>query len=67
MLFVKYMLRIDHRALEKLFENAGGRIHMGGRTMDACIFNQRTNGPVNAHLISKLSKAQNTHNLENIW
>ena len=29
--------------------------------------NQRTNGPVNAHLISWPSKAQNTQNLENIW
>ena len=28
---------------------------------------QRTNGPVNAHLISWPSKAQNIHNLENIW
>ena len=30
-------------------------------------YNQRTNGPVNAHLISWPSKAQNIHNLENIW
>ena len=29
--------------------------------------NQRTNGPVNAHLISWPSKAQNIQNLENIW
>ena len=29
--------------------------------------NQRTNGPVNAHLISLPSKAQNIQNLENIW
>ena len=29
--------------------------------------NQRTNGPVNAHLISWPSRAQNIHNLENIW
>ena len=29
--------------------------------------NQRTNGPVNAHLISWSSKAQNIQNLENIW
>ena len=28
---------------------------------------QRTNGPVNAHLVSWPSKAQNIHNLENIW
>ena len=31
------------------------------------IKNQRTNGPVNAHLISWPSKAQNIQNLENIW
>ena len=29
--------------------------------------NQRTNGPVNAHLIYCPSKAQNIQNLENIW
>ena len=29
--------------------------------------NQRTNGPINAHLISWPSKAQNIQNLENIW
>ena len=29
--------------------------------------NQRTNGLVNAHLISWPSKAQNIQNLENIW
>ena len=34
---------------------------------DAKIENQRTNGPVNAHLISWPSKAQNIQNLENIW
>ena len=33
----------------------------------AAIQNQRTNGPVNAHLISWPSKAQNIQNLENIW
>ena len=31
------------------------------------IRNQRTNGPVNAHLISCPSKAQKKQNLENIW
>ena len=31
------------------------------------LFNQRTNGPANAHLISWPSKAQNIQNLENIW
>ena len=29
--------------------------------------NQRTNGSVNAHLISPHTKAQNIQNLENIW
>ena len=29
--------------------------------------NQRTIGPVNAHLISWPSKTQNIQNLENIW
>ena len=29
--------------------------------------NQRTNGPVNAHLISWPSKAQNIQTMENIW
>ena len=31
------------------------------------LLNQRTNGPVNAHLISWPSKAQNIQNLENMW
>ena len=31
------------------------------------VVNQRTNGPVNAHLISWPTKAQNIQNLENIW
>ena len=31
------------------------------------LYNQRTNSPVNAHLISWPSKAQNIHNPENIW
>ena len=29
--------------------------------------NQRTNGPVNAHLVSWPRKEQNIQNLENIW
>ena len=29
--------------------------------------NQRTNNPVNAHLISMPSTAQNIQNLENVW
>ena len=38
-----------------------------GPAMPCDISNQRTNGPVNAHLISWPSKAQNTQNLENIF
>ena len=34
--------------------------------MIPCV-NQRTNGPVSAHLISWPSKTQNIQNLENIW
>ena len=30
-------------------------------------YNQRTSGPVNAHMLSWPSKAQNIQNLENIW
>ena len=40
---------------------------MGGVWNQNNKLNQRTNGPVNAHLISWPSKAQNIHNLENIW
>ena len=38
-----------------------------GYTGNNEILNQRTNGPVNAHLISWPSKAQNKQNLENVW
>ena len=31
------------------------------------ITNQRSHGPVNTHLLSWPSKAQNIQNLENIW
>ena len=31
------------------------------------LLNQRTSGPVNAHLMSWPSKVQNIQNLENIW
>ena len=34
---------------------------------DETVCNQRTNGPVNAHLIYWTSKEQNIQNLENIW
>ena len=37
-----------------------------GKIIDM-IKKQRTNGPVNAHLISWPSKAQNIRNLEHIW
>ena len=54
---------------------AEGRV-VGGGGQDGCerrievsvkIQNQRTNGPVNAHLISWPCKAQNIQNLEIIW
>ena len=37
------------------------------KTLISHTINQRTNGPVNAHLISWPSKAQNIQNLENLW
>ena len=40
---------------------------MPGYMFKEKIINQRTNGPVNAHLLSWPSKAQNIQNLENIW
>ena len=43
------------------------RIHSVGVGDGEMIKKQRTNGPVNAHLISWPSKAQNIQNLENIW
>ena len=43
-------------------------ITVNERSMSSiAINNQRTNRPVNAHLISWPSKAQNIQNLENIW
>ena len=46
--------------------NRLGQLRIANTTTVA-ILNQRTNGPVNAHLISWPSKAQNIQNLENIW
>ena len=37
------------------------------RNLTIASTNQRTNGPVNAHLISWPSKAQNIQNLKNKW
>ena len=41
------------------------------QTLNTCIKTdfeyQRTNGPVNIHLVSWPRKAQNIQNLENIW
>ena len=58
----KFFILSNHfknRLLEVLsFENRGSRQQQQ---------NQRTNGRVNAHLISWPSKAQNIQNLENIW
>ena len=44
-----------------------GEKHRRLKEMEAKQINQRTNGPVNAHLISWPNKAQNIQNLENIW
>ena len=49
--------------LMKAADSHVGHIGVKGRMFR----NQRTNGPVNAHLISWPSKAQNIQNLENIW
>ena len=60
----KFFILSNHfknRLLEILsFENRGSRQQQQHQ-------NQRTNGPVNANLISWPSKAQNIQNLENIW
>ena len=37
------------------------------KNLDVTITNQRTNGPVNAHLISWPNRAQNIQNLETTW
>ena len=44
-----------------------GPYHMAKMAAMPIYVNQRTNGPVKAHLISWPSKAQNIQNLENIW
>ena len=50
------------------FGGGGGQVRCERRSkIFEKIKNQRTNGPVNAHLISCPSKAQNIQNLENIW
>ena len=45
----------------------GEKAHNEMPHMHFILSNQRTNGPVNAHLISWPSKAQNIQNLDNIW
>ena len=47
--------------------NEVGRAQIKYAVNEGGIINQRTNGPVNAHLISWPSKAHNIQNLENIW
>ena len=55
------------KKMKKMWRGGGG----GGAIFEpktlSMYLNQRTNGPVNAHLISWPSKAQNIQNLENIW
>ena len=41
--------------------------HVNNKCFPVEFKDQRTNGPVNAHLIICPSKAQNIQNLENIW
>ena len=71
-----YMCNMERIGLtvseEMSFENFDGQTTDGRRvplyTKSSPIeLNQRTNGPVNAHLISWPSKAQNIQNLKNIW
>ena len=45
----------------------GNRSNSSGEEDFEGFLNQRTNGPVNAHLISWPSKTQNIKNQENIW
>ena len=54
--------RVWHRGLIHKFRAAG----VTGEVL-AWFKNQRTSGPLNAHLIYLPSKAQNLQNLENIW
>ena len=49
------------------YTNINRSMDEGFTTINHPKLNQRTNGPVNAHLISWPSKAQNKQNLENIW
>ena len=55
-----------HKSLDE-FEFQPDRITDYSVNCPLAFENQRTNGPVNAHLISWPSKAQNIQNLENIW
>ena len=49
--------------------SASGCVSSGARhvTFGQTKGNQRTNGPVNAHLICLPSKAQDIQNMENLW
>ena len=53
------------RSADQIQENAASDHYL--HNMPIRISNQRTNVPVNAHLISWPFKAQNIQNLENIW
>ena len=64
--FVEISLPVlEKKIFEGFFTIYGRGGHLGHVTRPK--INQRTNGPVNAHLISWPSKAQNIQNLENIW
>ena len=64
--FVCFVLYLDKISGERLQDHwsSGFRFSLNSWNL---INNQRTNGPVNAHLISWPSKAHNIQNLENIW
>ena len=57
----------DYSPAIELSEQKDKLVTATGDTEKYSKINQRTNGPVNAHLISWPSKAQNIQNLENIW
>ena len=59
----------ENKGADQLRDNRAADQHLCFRFINSAILllNQRTNGPVNAHLISWPSKAQNIQNLKNIW
>ena len=60
----KFYVQPPWQGGKKVYINGPG--HMTKMAAVPIYSNQRTNGPVNAHLISLPSKARNIQNLENI-